>query len=156
MAIPTQEEIDAELEPFRNITRESLRMSRLPEVKAFIEGYCELVSNTTLHGPPEIYQIAGRNKTKPLIELKRIIRDHIPAGFRNPNNPHYIEDIDSRVDDIIYQLFRMSAYEKRNGEFPLYIPAQLGGGRGRLSQDNPRGELGPPDDPGPPDNPGPP
>jgi len=134
MPKPTRDEIVDKAEVRRDIYKEARRLSKKPEVKAFIEGYCRLsklsiVSPDGGRGERWTYEIKGRQQTRLTNAFKQIIRDNLLPAFKNGKTPLNWNGLEEKIDELVPLLLATSVPQNKRPQRPLK-PLPPRGGQG--------------------------
>ena len=114
--------------------KEARRLSNLPEVKTFIEGFCELTINPDAFGEEEkwIYKIQGRQQNRRLTRFKEIIRDNLLPAFKNGKTPLNWGNLEAKIDALVPLLLIVSVPKDKQPWRPVPpLPPQAGGNQGQ-------------------------
>ena len=115
----TDQEVDDRDNSRKKFWQEAIRLSKKKEIKDFLDVYCEIVDTPTADtvDTEQHYQIAGRQKTKPLRLFRELIRDNIKPSFKNEKVPHAWADLDDKVLLLIDAIFIVSIPGNKDKRF---------------------------------------
>lgn len=125
MAKPTVDEIVDKQEVRRDLFKEARRLSRLPQIRTYLDIDCEIESynqaaNLSEERVPSFrYKFKGRDQRRALNELRQLVRDNILPAFRNGKSSRTWSDLNEKVNALTDLLLAVSVSEDRRPWLPV-------------------------------------